>query len=232
MSLMLEMGDTEMSDILAVVLHGGAWRSGSPIEYEFFGAIVASVFKYCAIPSYSLCVDGIKWGQQVRDLIHALNKLHIKYGKELLIIGHSCGCQLALCLFAIQKQHEIKDYYGQKIEYKVFSKIKHICCIEGIYDIPDLINEYPSYIDFIEQCFGNSEALYSHVSPSTFLTDFGENKITVVQSKDDDLLSARQSVNFAKYIKTDIRWIIGKHWQCLSSKELLCILQDLKVHLE
>ena len=223
---MLSFGDLENHPTITILIHGGAWRTGSPKEYEDVGLVIASILGNCLIPKYTLCMNGIKWGVQMNDLINFLHSLYFEYKKPIQLIGHSCGGQMSFCLLAIQKGLELLDFNGQIIKYKEFGKINHVFSVEGIYDINDMLDEYPEYINFVSQCFGEDPRMYAVASPSSFSEYFKNEKITVIQSVDDGLLSARQSEQFAKMLGTTVNWIRGRHWECLRLKEFQDILRN------
>eukprot|EP00834_Sanchytrium_tribonematis_P001792 NODE_46_length_32145_cov_0.918711.p19 type:complete len:228 gc:universal NODE_46_length_32145_cov_0.918711:5556-6239(+) len=227
---MLSFGSIQRSENIAVIIHGGAWRTGEPAEYQEAGKIIDGKFGNCLIPVYSLCVNNTKWGVQLQDLVDFLHNLHVKYGKSITIFGHSCGAQLALCLLAMQKGKIINDFYGKPIDYRDYH-ISHIYCLEGIYDIPDLLLEYPTYSDFIEQCFGVESELYKQVSPTYFTEYFDNNEVLIVHSKNDDLLSGRQPREFALKMKSQVCWISGKHWKCLESREFIDLVYNHKINM-
>lgn len=67
---------------------------------------------------------------------------------------------------------------------------------DGIYSITDLLKEYPDYTSFVAQAFlpHAAAADYSHVSLDDWLIETTRKMFYVWHSRDDELLSFRQSV--------------------------------------
>ncbi len=229
---MQQLGQIDHSKYIVVFIHGGSWRSGTPLEYKDVGQSICNTFGNCVIPEYSLCTTsttsttGIKWGPQIREIQEVLESLYTKYKKSIVLFGHSCGAQMAMIIEAIQNGYCAHDYHGVLFKKYLF-EIDHIYGISGIYDIPDMLIEYPSYIDFVVQCFGTKDDLLKESSPTQFTRYLDPTKITIIHSTEDDLLSTKQSNDIATKLNSEPIWISGKHWECLRSKAFLDVIQGI-----
>ena len=129
--------------------------------------------------------------------------------RNYILVGHSAGATLALQLLACS----------------VFAK--GIVCLEGIYDLPQLVKEYPNYRGFVEGAFGTVSAEdneigdeeeesyngtqlhpWAMVSPAMspvcrrfaffFGADAFPGRIFLVHSEQDELLSQKQTMLMQK----------------------------------
>ncbi|ORX94125.1 hypothetical protein K493DRAFT_315638 [Basidiobolus meristosporus CBS 931.73] len=101
--------------------------------------------------------------------------------------------------------------------------------IEGIYDIPKLVEDYPNYQDwFVEaactedkekwKCYSPQYQAPSNLQPLGFL---------LIHSPDDELINEKQAISFKekleKFESLDVRLdtdISGKHDEMLSTEEV------------
>jgi hypothetical protein len=98
-------------------------------------------------------------------------------------------------------------------------RILGLVCIDGIFDLVELLREYPDYVDFVQGAFGDDERVYEQesvtrwVMPATAASKAEEEKekeekeksrnmvrFLVLHSREDDLLSVRQSQLFATHL--------------------------------
>ena len=114
----------------------------------------------------------------VDDIIAALTFLQGRHGmKEFVLVGHSAGA----CL-AFQTSH--------------VSGCKGIVGAEGIYDLVELVQEYPKYEDMIEGAFGNDKSRWHQASPTHIMAaivDLSHLTVLLIQSTEDQLLSSKQT---------------------------------------
>ena len=83
------------------------------------------------------------------DVITALEYLKEQYGmKDYILVGHSAGACLAF---------PSSPYY---------CGCKGIIGVEGIYDLEELVKEYPEYEDFVEEAFGRDKDVWRKASPT------------------------------------------------------------------
>lgn len=115
--------------------------------------------------------------------------------RRFVLVGHSAGATLAL---------QVLGAGGAAVD----GGVKAAVCLEGVYDIPGLVREYPDYVGFISGAFGpapvvdgESHHAWVEASPAgdavcsglgSFL-EAGEGKIVLVQSRQDELLSLQQT---------------------------------------
>ena len=137
------------------------------------------------------------------DVIAALNYLKQEYGmKTYVLVGHSAGA----CL-AFQSHDSV-------------SGCKGIIGVEGIYDLTELVDEYPEYRYFVEEAFGKDKSVWQEASPTFRVHQrplISDLTIQCVQSLEDDLLSPRQTETMFRVLSEtkvnlkEIAWIRGTH---------------------
>ncbi|KAI8868330.1 alpha/beta-hydrolase, partial [Ramicandelaber brevisporus] len=142
---------------LLVYIHGGSWRSGDKNEYESLGSAVCHLngTRAVAIINYRLSVRGLEpqfvHPGHLLDVARALRFLYRSgpsFGYDssrIHISGHSAGAQL-VSLLVLQPIHLITAF-------AILDAITHVSGVGGIFDIPKLMADYPTYIDFIEMAF-------------------------------------------------------------------------------
>src|SRR5579862_8374181 len=108
------------------------------------------------------------------DVIAALAYLQKQYGmKEYILVGHSAGACLAFQSYAY-----VEGCIG-------------IVGVEGIYDLDELVKEYPDYMGFVRAAFGDDRKVWEKASPTSIVRGRTlPTSITflLVQSRDDELL--------------------------------------------
>lgn len=146
------------------------------------------------------------------DVITALEYLKEQYGmKDYILVGHSAGA----CL-AFQAAH-------------IIAGCKGIIGVEGIYDLEELVEEYPEYEDFVEEAFGRDKHVWRKASPAHLDLDSSTLTVKLIQSTEDQLLSPRQTqLMFSKLQSTnvnvqDIEWVKGTHDSSITTKEFCTI---------
>lgn len=218
---------------VVVIVHGGAWRSGSREEYTELASQVVHNLKYPAVlVDYRLSPEH-QHPCHLNDVQSALrfilNEANInRYGyvqkettPQLVLLGHSCGAtlisQIALSDPDIDKN--VAVYMG----------------IEGIYDIPDLLEEYPDYMSFIQPAFGSETPPQQKASP-TYMANkaFKHEKakpFVLVHTHQDELLTPRQTLGFKKALEASNDWIVsyndsltGKHFEAMHTRSFFTFL--------
>ncbi|KAI8817605.1 Alpha/Beta hydrolase protein [Fimicolochytrium jonesii] len=197
------------------------------------------------------------------DVTHALKWLHDKsepyFGFQptgFVLVGHSCGAHLAsLLLFqpewfgwtevatdarpldlgAISEEVvENASTLAQKGQ-RLHESIKGCVGVEGIYDIPTLASQYPSYVDFISLAFGDSPDAWRRASPQHLLPSSGVAlpPYLVVHSPQDELMDLPHSERFADYLRTlnggkgtvELETgVTGKHFEMLRENEFFDVV--------
>ncbi len=79
---------------VVVFIHGGGWRAGSKEQYEFIGQSFTQAGYTVVIPNYRLYPQVI-YPEFVNDAAKAVAFTHKRYGKPLVVTGHSAGAQIA-----------------------------------------------------------------------------------------------------------------------------------------
>jgi len=147
----------------------------------------------------------------VNDILAAIEHLKDEYEmKEFVVVGHSVGACLAFQTCHVQG-------------------CRGVVGVEGIYDIPGLIEEYPKYRDFVEAAMGSDESVWKEASPTTILDKLGKEfklDVLLIQSREDELLSSRQTDRMLEILRENtnaqvdaVAWINGQHDACLSTTE-------------
>ena len=159
--------------ICLVFLHGGAWRTGDKSEYDALGMAFAERGFLVAIPNYRLSTEpGVVHPDHAEDALQAIR--HIGYS-HIVVVGHSAGAHMAAWL-AAESHDFIKGFVG----------------LQGIYDIPSLVSEWPTYREwFIEAAFGGEEG-WAGASP-TRRPVVSNAPWLVVHASGDELVDGGQS---------------------------------------
>jgi len=104
--------------------------------------------------------------------------------------------------------------------------------LDGIYDLVDMIDEYPDYAFFVEKAFGNDRALWTAASVTRVpgVTIDMSKRLLVAHSREDELLTTRQSKLWFDFLsdKAEVTFdevtLQGKHDECLQNEQLGVLL--------
>ena len=148
------------------------------------------------------------------DIISAINFLQSTYCmKEFVLVGHSAGG----CL-AFQCGH--------------LEGCRGVIGVEGIYDLEELVNEYPAYLGFVAEAFGEDKTVWRKASPINLVEKLPTSlRVLLVQSTEDELLSTRQTkLMFPILEKAGVRlqkttWIKGSHDEAIRTEEFCNIVK-------
>jgi kynurenine formamidase len=177
---------------LLVFVHGGAWQSGDKWNHEALGRTFAKRGIVTAIVNYRLSPK-VQHPTHVEDVAKAIAYL-AKHAqgydpKRIYVMGHSAGAHMCGLLASSSLLQEA----GVPAEQLP----KGFVGLEGIYDIPNLINVWPTYRDwFIEKAFGKDEK-WASASPTRLPVKLRPPWL-VIHSKADQLVDMAQSVDFVK----------------------------------
>ncbi|GJN88223.1 hypothetical protein Rhopal_001188-T1 [Rhodotorula paludigena] len=127
---------------------------------------------------------------------------------HLIVAGHSAGAFMAATLVL----RPLPTHPASSARSSPFSvpdivrqAVRGIICIDGIYDLPALLDEYPSYASFVSEAFGTDLSVLAAESPARwdrYNDDAGRDvRILVLHSKGDELLSLRQPRVFLRRVK-------------------------------
>ncbi|OAV90820.1 hypothetical protein PTTG_02174, partial [Puccinia triticina 1-1 BBBD Race 1] len=196
---------------LVIFVHGGAWRAGDKADTHSVGLIknLSSQFPKAAICSvnYRLSIGKVNPDSDVThpshnaDVARAIEHLNslpeLKDIDEIYLIGHSTGAFICLSLAGI-----FEPPYPElpRLTTITSKKIHGLILVDGIYDLVKLLEEYPSYIDFVAGAFrqkGSDQLKYlkdaSPISWSPSAVDPDSPRILILHSHEDSLLTIRQS---------------------------------------
>ena len=121
---------------------------------------------------------------------------YLGFAPRLYLIGHSAGAQLTGSIVM----------NPSRVEPVVYSSIKGIIGVEGIYDIPYMDQIWPKYKDwFIINAFGSDLDTWKDASPQ-FQDPQVEHLVPylILHSEKDELLDVPQSLRFAEYLRNQI----------------------------
>jgi kynurenine formamidase len=172
--------------------------------------------------NYRLSPSILHPGHQ-EDVIEALRYLKDQYNmKQYVLVGHSAGA----CL-AFQTGYVVPGCQG-------------IIGGEGIYDLERLVDEYPEYQGFVEEAFGKDTDVWRQASPSTIVKVHYNDpslKCQLVQSKEDELLSPKQTERMISALQStgidvrDIAWVEGTHDSSITTPDFFAVVRTLIVEI-
>jgi arylformamidase len=84
---------------LAVFIHGGWWRNFEPSLFSHFASGLNAHGIGVALPGYNLCPQ-VGIADIIEEMRRALLVLWRRYGKRMLVLGHSAGGHLTAVLLA------------------------------------------------------------------------------------------------------------------------------------
>ncbi|KAM0748377.1 alpha/beta-hydrolase [Meredithblackwellia eburnea MCA 4105] len=231
------------SSPLLVYIHGGAWRSES--KSDFRSSLVPSLLQTTGFPlallEYRLAPGHLHPTQMIDILAGLLvltnpallpqEEFHQRWDREnIYLIGHSAGAFMALTTVQVPPTGVTPSF---TVPESIRSSIKGIIAVDGIYDLPDLLKEYPTYHYFVDDAFGKDEVVLANESPSNWSFPPGAiPRILVLHSREDELLSLRQPTLYAAQmaklkdsgmaveVEVDFATLKGGHEACVRSPEL------------
>ncbi|GAA5959199.1 hypothetical protein JCM8115_005671 [Rhodotorula mucilaginosa] len=200
-------GDDGPPPPLLVFIHGGAWRSEN--KSDFRSDLVPLMLEHPQLPlaviEYRLAPTD-PHPAQITDVLSALNLLSDpnllpceeeanapRWNRErLILLGHSAGAFMCLQILLDPPSHATSP----RVPTPLRNKIEQVFLVDGIYDLPSLLDEYPSYLSFVSDAFGTSSASYEVESPARWSVPTSvlerRPRFHILHSKADDLLSLRQ----------------------------------------
>lgn len=154
-------------------IHGGAWRDpreDKQMGYPLLEHVLPAHWSGASI-DYRLSPT-VQHPTHMDDVILAIQHLVTEYGMEnMILVGHSAGACIALQILAeltaLKLTSRMADDRQSNDDY-LSDKIKAVVAVEGIYDLKDLVCEYPGYRDFVCMAFGADELEWEDASPSSF----------------------------------------------------------------
>lgn len=198
---------------LLIFIHGGAWRAGDKEEYHAQARFWASNKRYplaVAVINYrlsSMDEDGgpIKYPDHVHDCAAAIKWFRYPgrnayYGYDpdrIFLVGHSVGAQLAGVL-TLDPRWLGDDYRA----------IRGVVGVQGVYDLPKLVDSMPFFLPFVEAAFGRREdeekRLWIYASPQYLLLPdhYRMAPQLIVHSPEDDALDGDQAVHYRDHLRS------------------------------
>ncbi|GAA6020155.1 hypothetical protein JCM11491_005547 [Sporobolomyces phaffii] len=195
------------SSQLLVWVHGGAWRSES--KEDFVKTLVPRVLELTSLPlavvEYRLTPE-IAHPAHVLDVISGLSLLtnpdtllaceggQAKWDRtNLSLAGHSVGAFLC-CQLALAPPPSLTSF---SVPPSVRRAIRNIVVIAGIYDLNDMLDEYPDYASWTDEAMTLDPDTLKRESVanwSLYCDEAGERlRVFVVSGKEDELVSERQA---------------------------------------
>jgi acetyl esterase/lipase len=181
---------------LLVYIHGGAWISGDRRQYVQLGAGLLAQGVAVAVINYRLSdVGKDPHPAHVQDAAAAVafvRRSAPRYGydpERIFVGGHSAGAHISALL-------AFSPGYLQAVGEKPES-VRGFVGIEGIYDLPALVQRFPQYReDFLAMAFGSDERGWEKASPQR-LPLRTLRPWLLIHSREDELVDEPQSRRFA-----------------------------------
>ena len=148
--------------------------------------------------------------------------------RSIYLAGHSCGAHILYNMMFLLPNVQISPgtptTAGSDITWtstertkmlELLPKIKGLAFLDGIYDLNDLLDEYPGYEFFVEKAFGTDgeagedwdkacvpKQALDNLSSETcdWLKSQDGPKLFVAHAMEDELLSERQSLGWYKWL--------------------------------
>ena len=96
---MIDLFDARPGAPLAVFIHGGWWRNFEPALFSHMASGLNAHGIGVALPGYNLCPQ-VGIADIIEEMRRALLALWRRYGKRMLVLGHSAGGHLTAALMA------------------------------------------------------------------------------------------------------------------------------------
>ncbi|TPX61838.1 hypothetical protein PhCBS80983_g00759 [Powellomyces hirtus] len=231
---------TEEPRPVIVYIHGGAWRTGDKSEYEFLGEQFASSAGVpTAVIGYRLsrrgapdsphhpdhlldCANAVAWLRSDEGIAH-LGFV----ANDIYLVGHSAGALMS-GLLALQP-HWLENLGGRGL----WDAVRGVVGVEGIYDVPSLVAEWPSYQDFIELAFTSDQAVWKAGSPQmhSLLAEYFLPDYLVIHSTEDELINTGHAQRYVdhlerqggKHVDFDTS-VKGRHFEMLREKRFFDVV--------
>ena len=194
-----------------IYIHGGAWRDPNNTFDEMKPALGIPNANLMGI-NYRLSPE-VKHPEHLIDILRALRFIKQNFNvNQITLLGHSVGATMILQLLHYRQiVHDGLKHMGQDNLSSVDNDLEmyiednvhllQVIFLDGIYDLVELLKEYPDYASFVDDAFVSSD----HVVDSTQLSSANEllnvpfslvskdTKFLIYQSLEDELLSMKQT---------------------------------------
>ncbi|GAA5990562.1 hypothetical protein JCM10908_003130 [Rhodotorula pacifica] len=242
---------------LLVYVHGGAWRSES--KEDFRKTLAPLLLKQTNLPlailDYRLAPSD-PHPAQITDVLSGLDLLTAstllpgegdspKWDRSrIILLGHSAGAFMCLQVLFDPPKGSCSPPASKQVR----DAVEKAFLIDGIYDLPSLLDEYPSYLSFVSDAFGppssvdaeedasssssSAQIPYALESPARWsipsTAHARRTELHILHSKEDELLSLAQpdfllqrlsSLGaFRDRVKVDYETLKGGHYEVVHTK--------------
>jgi acetyl esterase/lipase len=122
--------------------------------------------------------------------------------RRIYLVGHSAGAFIAATL-VLQSPSRPPSF---SVPSSVRDSLQGVVCVDGIYDLPELLTEYPSYYSFVSDAFGRAPSFLADESPARWhIVKYPSQqplRFLILHSKEDELLSLQQPKLFIRHLET------------------------------
>ncbi|KAG7737929.1 hypothetical protein KL912_003712 [Ogataea haglerorum] len=242
-----------------VYIHGGAWV-GESHTYNEFGPLIDKLDLQLNNGPYTterhiaeIQFFGLDYRlspevvhpHHILDVLHALSFIYELGVHKVSLIGHSAGSTMCT---QILEYATFLSFYGVEFTLPV-PEIESIVFLDGIFDIPKMLEEYPSYLhEFVEIAFRSEQDwskkcnMVHYRMTNDLKREIREKfnslrKTIIAHSTKDELLSTRQPTEFCKWLDqlpyTYYKYIVqdmGTHNETYESDGLVSIIIQHLLH--
>jgi len=193
---------------LLCFVHGGAWRSEDKLDHSALARNLVSATTFpVVVPNYRLSTgtNDIRHPDHAQDILEFL--VYITSNSSILprvfdpskiyLIGHSCSAHM-LASILLDSSSISPTLTPPSM---ILDAVQGIILSEGIYDIDQLVKDFPDYIDwFIKAAFG--DPTYSAFN-ATGLSLRNQNTMRwlIIHSKGDRLINLLQSQRMFTHLR-------------------------------
>lgn len=202
-----------------IYIHGGAWRDPSNTFDEMRPVLGIPNANLIGI-NYRLSPE-IKHPEHLIDILRASRFVKQNFDvSQITLLGHSVGATMILQLLHYRQiirdglKHTHKDDLSSLDNLFAYVNdnvlLLQVIFLDGIYDVVELLKEYPDYASFVDDAFVSNK----HFADSTQLSSANESldlpfslvskdtKFLIYQSLEDDLLSMKQTHLLIDYLSS------------------------------
>jgi acetyl esterase/lipase len=182
-----------------LMLHGGGWLGGSPLEMAEFGEYIAAHGNLAASAEYRLA-PRYQWPAQLDDVQTAVRYLRKNADKlnidpnRIASIGISAGGHLSLFLGATEATHPL-EYSG------VSSRVEAVGSISGIHDLRLMMTPVGESFHIIETLVGAREGDKVADASPILRTTKATAPTYFLQGQEDPWVPANQTEEASKRLK-------------------------------
>jgi arylformamidase len=117
-------------EALALFIHGGYWRSLDPSSFSHMAKGLNGHGVAVAVAGYDLCPQ-VTIGGIIDEMCQACLYLWHRFGRRIMVYGHSAGGHLAACLLATDWRA-----FGANVAGDL---VPSACAISGVFDLTPLM---------------------------------------------------------------------------------------------